>query len=40
MTLMNDRFGVSKRLINKVGFWSVAIDDVELHNLYKIMENL
>lgn len=39
MTLMNDRFGVSKRLINKVGFWSVAIDDVELHNLYKIMES-
>ena len=40
MTLINDRFGEAKRLICKDGYWSVAIDDVELHNLYKIMESI
>lgn len=39
MTLMNDRFIEAKNLVAKDGYWSVAIDDVELHNLYKIMES-
>lgn len=40
MTLMRDRFWESKDLlVSTIGYYSVAIDDAELHNLYKLMEN-
>lgn len=38
MTLISDRVLLSKNLMAKEGFHSVAIDDVELHNLYKVLE--
>ena len=40
MTLMQDRLNLSARLSRKDGFHSVAIDDTELHNLYKVMESV
>lgn len=39
MTLIQDRFFVNRYLMDKdKGVYSVAIDDTELHNLYKVME--
>lgn len=39
LSMMNDRFLVSKHFIDKnIGYYSVAIDDAELHNLYQLME--
>lgn len=41
MSLMRDRFDESKDLLmDSVGYYSVAIDDAELHNLYKLMESV
>ncbi len=40
LSLMRDRFLESKTmLIDTIGFYSVAIDDAELHNLYILMSN-
>lgn len=40
MSLMRDRLNESKGLlIDTIGYYSIAIDDAELHNLYKLMEN-
>ena len=38
MTFISDRVTLSKALMENEGFHSVAIDDVELHNLYKVLE--
>lgn len=38
MTLIADRLRLSKMLASIDGYHSVAIDDAELHNLYKVME--
>ena len=38
MTLINDRINLSKNIMTKFGFYSIAIDDTELHNLYKLLE--
>lgn len=38
MSLISDRLKLSKKLIKQDGFHSIAIDDVELHNLYKVIE--
>ena len=38
MTLMYDRLKLSANLSKFDGYHSIAIDDVELHNLYKIIE--
>ena len=38
MTFIQDRVSLSKCLTTKDGYHSVAIDDVELHNLYKVLE--
>ena len=38
LSLINDRIQLSRLLNTEVGFHSVAIDDVELHNLYKLLE--
>ena len=40
LSLMQDRLSLSAQLIKKDGFHSVAIDDTELHNLYKVMESV
>lgn len=39
MTLIADRVCLSKRLVSNYGYHSVAIDDAELHNLYKLLES-
>lgn len=39
LTLIHDRMHRTKDLLDpNVGYWSVAIDDMELHNLYKVMQ--
>lgn len=39
MSLMHDRLLESKSLLDKsIGYYSVAIDDAELHNLFQLME--
>ena len=39
LSLMGDRFSESRKLLDtSIGYYSVAIDDAELHNLYKLME--
>ncbi len=40
LTLMQDRMSLSSQLSTKEGYHSVAIDDVELHNLYKLIESV
>lgn len=38
LSLMHDRFLISRHLLNTSnGYYSVAIDDTELHNLYQLM---
>lgn len=39
LTLIHDRLLRTDKLLDpNVGYWSVAIDDMELHNLYKVMQ--
>ena len=38
MTFISDRVALSKKLCEIEGYHSVAIDDIELHNLYKVLE--
>lgn len=38
MTMIADRVKLSRNLSNNNGYHSIAIDDVELHNLYKTLE--
>ena len=39
LTLIHDRMHRTKYLLDpNIGYWSVAIDDMELHNLYKVMQ--
>lgn len=39
LTLIHDRMYRTKDLLDpNIGYWSVAIDDMELHNLYKVMQ--
>ncbi len=40
MSLMQDRVSLSAKLSTNNGFHSVAIDDAELHNLYKVLEQV
>lgn len=41
IALMNDRLFLGNYLLNqKDGYYSIAIDDCELHNLYKLMESV
>lgn len=41
MSLMRDRLEESKSLLqDTIGYYSIAIDDTELHNLFKLMENV
>jgi adenine-specific DNA-methyltransferase len=41
MTLMNDRLFLGNYLLNNSnGYYSVAIDDCEIHNLYKLMQSV
>lgn len=39
LSLMNDRIRSSMPMLVKEYFYSLAIDDAELHNLYKLLEN-
>ena len=38
LSLMNDRINASKSILAENYFYSLAIDDTELHNLYKLLE--
>lgn len=41
LSLMSDRLSISKSFLNKsIGYYSVAIDDVELHKLYELMSQV
>lgn len=40
LTLMKDRLLEGEQLLSDNGYWSIAIDDAELHNLYKLLETL
>ncbi|MCD8296070.1 MAG: site-specific DNA-methyltransferase [Prevotella sp.] len=40
LSLMNDRICASKQMLTNNYFYSIAIDDTELHNLYKLLENI
>lgn len=41
LSLMNDRLKISKSFIDKnIGYYSIAIDDIELHNLYQLMNTV